>query len=97
MATSNKTKIRVESAEAVLGLHWFVTRDYTAAEEGLEIEILLPRNRSTRFSEGAPRIFDYTLVKSTNYQDLFETRQVDIYRACQWGQIRRVSETPGVL
>ena len=63
MATSNKTKIRVESAEAVLGLHWFVTRDYAAAEEGLEIEILLPRNRSTRFREGDPRIFDHNTSK----------------------------------
>ena len=94
MTTSNKTKIRVESAEAVLGLHWFVARDYTAAEEGLEIEILLPRNRTTRFSEGDPRIFDHALVKSTNYQDLFETRQVDVYRACQWGQIRRATDNP---
>jgi hypothetical protein len=26
----NRTKLVVESAEAVLGLHWFVARDHTA-------------------------------------------------------------------
>ena len=29
-ATADRTKLVVESAEAVLGLHWFVARDYTA-------------------------------------------------------------------
>ena len=33
--TTDRTKLVVESAEAVLGLHWFVARDYTAREEGL--------------------------------------------------------------
>jgi hypothetical protein len=32
---AERTKLVVESAEAVLGLHWFVARDYTAKDEGL--------------------------------------------------------------
>ena len=35
-ATTTRTKLVVESAEAVLGLHWFVARDFTAADEGIE-------------------------------------------------------------
>jgi len=35
MKTETLTKVVVESAEAVLGLHWFVARDYTARDEGL--------------------------------------------------------------
>ena len=38
--TADRTKLVVESAEAVLGLHWFVARDYTANDEGLEFEII---------------------------------------------------------
>ena len=41
-ATASRTKLVIESAEAVLGLHWFVARDYTAKEEGLEFEIITP-------------------------------------------------------
>lgn len=40
--TESLTKLMVESAEAVLGLHWFVVRDYTACDKGLDIEIITP-------------------------------------------------------
>ncbi len=49
----NRTKLVVESAEAVLGLHWFVARDHTAKEEGLEIEIIMPGIK-TKFDWTAP-------------------------------------------
>jgi NitT/TauT family transport system substrate-binding protein len=95
MAVSEtQTKLLVESAEAVLGLHWFVARDYTLPEQGIECEILLPGIRQTRFDWSDPRSQDHHLVGSTNYQFLFEKRQVDIYRACEWGQIRRAYDNP---
>ena len=90
---SNK-KISVESAEAVLGLHWFAAKgDGLFAEEGLDVEILLPGVRTTRFPPGDPRMYDHRLVPSTNYQFLFEHGQVDIMRACEWGQIRRAYDS----
>ena len=93
-ATETRTKLRVESAEAVLGLHWFVARDFTLPAHGIDAEILLPRFRSTKFEASDARTNDHHLVKSTNYQDLFERKEVDIYRACEWGQVRRAYDNP---
>jgi len=91
---TSKKKILVESAEAVLGLHWFAARgEGLFAEEGLDVEILLPGVRTTRFPKGDPRMYDHKLVPSTNYQFLFEHGKVDIMRACEWGQIRRAYDS----
>jgi len=57
----NRTKLVVESAEAVLGLHLFVARDHTAKEEGLEIEIIMPGIK-TKFDWNDPRSRDHHLV-----------------------------------
>lgn len=94
MTAAGLTKLVVESAEAVLGLHWFVARDYTARDEGLEIEITLPGIK-TKFDWMDPRTRDHHLVSSTNYQKAFEQGKCDIYRACEWGQIRRTYDNPG--
>jgi NitT/TauT family transport system substrate-binding protein len=91
--TADRTKLVVESAEAVLGLHWFVARDYTAKDEGLEFEIITPGIK-TKFNWTDPRSRDHHLVSSTNYQKAFETGQADVYRACEWGQIRRTYDNP---
>ena len=94
MATTARKKINVESAEAVLGLHWFVARgEGLFAEEGLEVEIFLPGVRATKFSMDDPRAHDHHLIRSTNYQFLFEEKKVDIVRACEWGQIRRAYDS----
>ena len=93
MSTATKTKVVVESAEAVLGLHWFVARDFTVADEGLEIEIITP-GIMTKFDWSDPRSRDHHLVTSTNYQKAFDKGEADIYRACEWGQIRRTYDNP---
>jgi NitT/TauT family transport system substrate-binding protein len=94
MATTlTRTKLVVESAEAVLGLHWFVARDHTARDEGLEIEIITPGIK-TKFDWNDPRSRDHHLVSSTNYQKAFEQGKADVYRACEWGQIRRTYDNP---
>ena len=93
MAVDTLTKLVVESAEAVLGLHWFVARDYTAREEGLDIEIITPGIK-TKFDWTDPRSRDHHLVSSTNYQKAFEQGKADVYRACEWGQIRRAYDNP---
>ena len=93
MKTDTLTKVVVESAEAVLGLHWFVARDHTARDEGLEFEIITPGIK-TKFDWADPRSRDHHLVSSTNYQKAFEQGKADIYRACEWGQIRRTYDNP---
>src|ERR1700730_16422418 len=94
MSVEIRKRLRVESAEAVLGLHWFVARDFTLPKEGIEVEILLPGIRETKVSKDDPRFTDHHLIKSTNYQFLFEQKKVDIFRACEWGQIRRTYDNP---
>ena len=91
--TASRTKLVIESAEAVLGLHWFVARDFTAKDEGLEFEIITPGIK-TKFDWNDPRSRDHHLVSSTNYQKAFEQGKADIYRACEWGQIRRTYDNP---
>lgn len=91
---TERVKINVESAEAVLGLHWFVAQEERLfEEEGMEVEIFLPGVRETRFARDDPRRTDHRLVKSTNYQFLYEQKKVDIYRACSWGQVRRAYDS----
>lgn len=86
-------KITVESAEAVLGLHWFVAQgDGLFAEEGLEVEILKPQ-APPRLRGDDPRVRDWRQLNSFNYQTLFEEKKCDIYRACEWGQIRRAYDS----
>ena len=92
-ATATRTQLVVESAEAILGLQWFVARDYTAMEEGLEIKIITPGIK-TKFDWKDARSRDHHLVSSTNYQKAFEQGKADIYRACEWGQIRRTYDNP---
>lgn len=92
-AAMSRTKLVVESAEAVLGLHWFVARDYTAKDEGLDLEIITPGIK-TKFDWTDPRSRDHHLVSSTNYQKAFEQGKCDVYRACEWGQIRRTYDNP---
>jgi NitT/TauT family transport system substrate-binding protein len=91
--TDSRTRLVVESAEAVLGLHWFVARDYTARDEGLDIEIITPGIK-TKFDWSDPRSRDHHLVTSTNYQKAFAQGKADVYRACEWGQIRRTYDNP---
>ena len=61
--TADRTKLVVESAEAVLGLHWFVARDYLAKDEGLEFEIITPGIK-TKFELTDPRRRDHHLVSA---------------------------------
>lgn len=89
MTAAIKRKIAVESAEAIFGLHWFVAKgDGLFEEEGLEVEIIRPK-APPKFGPDDPRRYDHHLVKSGNYQNLFEERTCDGYRSCEWGQIRR--------
>ena len=85
--------IKVESVAAVLALHWFVARDEGLfAEEGLDVEIVTPPPPKP-FAPGDPRLVDPRLVDSFNYQNLFEQNACDVFRGCEWGQIRRADDS----
>ena len=73
--TAGTKKISVESAEAVLGLHWFVARDDGLfAEEGLDVEILRSQ-APPPLSGDDPRLTDPKLLDAFNYQKLFEEKK----------------------
>ena len=91
--TAGTKRISVESAEAVLGLHWFVAQgDGLFAEEGLDVQILRPQAPPPLPGDD-PRVTDPKLLDAFNYQKLFEEKKCDVYRACEWGQIRRTYES----
>jgi len=85
--------IKVESVAAVLALHWYVARDAGLfAAEGLDIEIVTPPPPKP-FAPGDPRLVDPRLVDSFNYQSFFEQNACDVFRGCEWGQIRRADDS----
>ena len=88
-----KKVITVESVAAVLALHWYVAKGeglFTA--EGLEVEIVTPPPPAP-FPPGDPRLVDPRLVNSFNYQNYFEQNACDVFRGCEWGQIRRAGDS----
>lgn len=85
--------IKVESVAAVLALHWYVAREEGLfAAEGLDVEIVTPP-APTPFPAGDPRLVDPRLVDSFNYQNSFEQNACDVFRGCEWGQIRRADDS----
>jgi NitT/TauT family transport system substrate-binding protein len=91
--TSPRTTITVESVAAVLALHWYAARDEGLfAAEGLDVEIVTPPP-PTPFPPGDPRRVDPRLVNAFNYQNFFEQNACDVFRGCEWGQIRRADDS----
>ena len=85
--------ITVESVAAVLALHWHVAKDEGLfAREGLDVEIVTPPPPKP-FPPGDPRLVDPRLVDSFNYQNYFEKNACDVFRGCEWGQIRRADDS----
>ena len=85
--------ITVESVAAVLALHWYVAKEEGLfAAEGLDVKIVTPPPPKP-FAPGDPRLVDPRLVDSFNYQSYFEQNACDVFRGCEWGQIRRADDS----
>lgn len=85
--------LKVESVAAVLALHWHVAKeDGLFAAEGLDVEIVTPPPPKA-FPAGDPRLVDPRLVNPFNYQSFFEQNACDVFRGCEWGQIRRADDS----
>ena len=85
--------IKVESVAAVLALHWYVAKaEGLFAAEGLDVEIVTPPPPAP-FPPGDPRLVDPRLVSAFNYQNYFEQNACDVFRGCEWGQIRRADDS----
>lgn len=79
--------ISIETSGTVFSLPYFVARDEGYfTEEGLDVTFV-PRDRGAKPSL-AP-IEDHNLVSSFGPRSPFEAGETQLYRACEWGQVRR--------
>lgn len=85
-------KITNEISGTVFSLPYYVARDQGYfAEEGLDIEFI---NRSSGGrSPEIKLIEDHRQVSSFGGQSLFEQGHSSLYRACEWGQVRRTYDS----
>ena len=88
-----KTKIEVNNAVFSLPYHVAQEEGYYA-EEGLEVELVPAGSGRDRDKEVPDKpIEDHTAVTSFGWHEGIESGEFSMYRACEWGQIRRTQDT----
>jgi NitT/TauT family transport system substrate-binding protein len=95
--------IRTEITSVAHSLPWFIARDEGLfAEEKLEVEFVRAPQRGNwqRKGDSGPAtitgrdlIGDHRLVDSIGVHLIFEEGSCDLYRACEWGQVRRSQDS----
>lgn len=91
-ATLKLKKVRNEIGGTVFSLPYYVARDRGYfADEGIEIEFVKrnPNNRTPEIS----LLDDHRQVSSFGSHSLFEQGESILYRACEWGQVRRTYDS----
>jgi NitT/TauT family transport system substrate-binding protein len=79
-------KLVSETSSPVFSLPYFVARDEGYfAEEGLEMELV----RKGRRESVIKPVEDHHLISAFTTKSSFESGEASLYRACEWGQIRR--------
>lgn len=82
-----------EVSSTVFSLPYYAARDEGFfAEEGLEIDFV-KRDGALPPSSGFKLIADHRLVSSFGFRSPFEQGETSLYRACEWGQVRRAHDT----
>lgn len=80
------TTIVSETSSPIFSLPYFVARDEGYfAEEGLRLELVRKAKRDAAITP----IEDHNLVSAFSGRSSFESGEAALYRACEWGQIRR--------
>ncbi|KAF3887652.1 MULTISPECIES: ABC transporter substrate-binding protein [Nostocales] len=91
-ATLKLKKVRNEISGTVFSLPYYVARDKGYfADEGIDIEFI-KRGSGDRKPE-ISLIDDHRLVSSFGALSLFERGESTLYRACEWGQVRRTYDS----
>jgi len=96
-------KIRSEITSAVHSLPWLIAQDEGLfAAEGLEAEFVHAPQRGTWIRRdvdgnstvtGQDLVQDPKLVDSIGVHLIFEEGACELYRACEWGQVRRTQDS----
>ncbi len=96
-------KIRSEITSTVHSLPWLIAQDERLfAEEGIEAEFVRAPLRGTwkrldspgsRVITGQDLVQDHRAVDSIGVHLIFEEGACELYRACEWGQVRRAQDS----
>ncbi|WP_329139735.1 ABC transporter substrate-binding protein [Streptomyces sp. NBC_01476] len=79
-------KLVSETSSPIFSLPYFVARDEGYfAEEGLEVDLVRKGQREAVIKP----VEDHHLISAFTTKSSFEEGEASLYRACEWGQIRR--------
>lgn len=91
--TTTKARIEVNNAVFSLPYHVALEEGYFAAE-GCDVELVPAGSGRDRDKEVPEQpIEDHRLVKSYGWHEGIEKGEFCMYRACEWGQIRRTQDS----
>ncbi|MPZ47928.1 MAG: ABC transporter substrate-binding protein [Dehalococcoidia bacterium] len=96
-------KVRTEVTSIVHSLPWLIAQDEGLfADEGIEVEFVHAPQRGAWLSKagdgkatitGQDLVQDPKLVDSIGVHLIFEEGACELYRACEWGQVRRTQDS----
>jgi NitT/TauT family transport system substrate-binding protein len=84
-----------ETSGTVFSLPYFVSRDEGYfVEEGIDIELVKRgQGQGSTATRSVQLIEDHHLVSSFGGRSPFENHETSLYRACEWGQVRRTYDS----